>query len=96
MVIAPSVGGWVIILTGLHEEATEDDILEKAEEFGNVENIHLNLDRQTGYAKGYALVEFAEEAGAAAAVKGLAGAKILAKHIRADFAFMLPPKKINH
>ena len=88
-----SVDGWVVIILGVHEEATEDDILEKVEIFGQVKNIHLNLDRRTGYAKGYALVEFSEKNAADSAVRGLR-ASLQGENVRASWAFIQSPKKL--
>lgn len=89
---AKSIEGWIVIITNLHREIRDDFIREVFEKFGEIKNLHLNLDRRTGFCKGYAFLEYENFIDAKKAIDEMDGATLLSQRIHVDWAFVQEKK----
>ncbi|KAJ7972198.1 RNA-binding 8A [Quillaja saponaria] len=90
-----SIEGWIILITGVHEEAQEDDLLNVFAAYGDVKNLHLNLDRRTGFRKGYALIEYETFKAAQEAIVKRNGSQLFTQTVSVDWAFSDPSKALR-
>ncbi|CDO66544.1 RNA-binding protein, putative [Plasmodium reichenowi] len=90
---AKSVEGWIIIITNIHGEARDDYIKEVFERFGQIKNLHLNIDRRTGFLKGYAFLEYENFVDAKRAIDEMDGTMLLNQEIHVDWAFVQEKSK---
>jgi RNA-binding protein 8A len=85
------VEGWILIVSNLHEETQEDDVFDSFSKYGEIKSLHLNMDRKTGYAKGYALIEYAGFEEAQAAIREMQGEELYDRKLTVDWAFQEKP-----
>lgn len=75
-----------IYVGNLSFQATEDDIRDVFNEYGEVTRISLPTDRETGRKRGFAFVDMAEEAHEDVAIAELDGAEWLGRELRVNKA----------
>lgn len=82
-----SAGGYVIFVRNLHEEISEELIIDEFSEFGDVTNIAVNRDKSDGTSLRYVLIEYEKQDEAMNAIKNMNGKELLEKEIQVDWAF---------
>ncbi|KAN0041998.1 hypothetical protein ACTFIV_004554 [Dictyostelium citrinum] len=83
-----SIEGWIIFVRNIHEEVQEPDLMDIFAEYGQIKNIHLNIDRRTGFTKGYSLIEYEKKSEAEDAIKNGTGYELAGLKLLVDWAFI--------
>lgn len=75
-----------IYVGNLPREATEDDLRQAFEAFGQVTSAKIITDKFTGYSRGFGFVEMSESPEAQSAIKGLDGTDLKGSTIKVNEA----------
>ncbi|KAJ2844631.1 RNA-binding protein Cwf29 [Coemansia brasiliensis] len=73
-----------IFAGGLPFELTEGDVICVFSQYGEIVNINLVRDKETGKSKGYAFLQYEDQRSTILAVDNLNGTKILGRTLRVD------------
>jgi RNA recognition motif-containing protein len=75
-----------IYIGNLSHEATEGDVREAFEAFGQVESVNIITDKLTGRPRGFGFVEMPSQAEAQAAIAGLSGTDLKGRDLTVNEA----------
>ena len=75
-----------VFVGNLSFDTSDEMVRELFSEVGHVVAVRLVTDKETGKAKGYGFVEFADSVTAECAVRNLNGREIAGRPLRVDFA----------
>ncbi|CAB03222.1 RRM domain-containing protein [Caenorhabditis elegans] len=78
--------GFSVYVGNVPYQGTEEEIGNYFAAVGHVNNVRIVYDRETGRPRGFAFVEFSEEAGAQRAVEQLNGVAFNGRNLRVNYA----------
>ncbi|KEH33916.1 RNA recognition motif [Medicago truncatula] len=85
-----SIEGWIVLVTGVHKEAQENDLKEVFRDHGVIKNIKINFDHRYGFVHS-ALIEYEHYEEAMNAIQKSNGSEFLTQTIYVDWAFITGP-----
>ena len=78
-------GEYNVIVTNLHPESSEDDVVDMFSEYGKLGAISLPRNKRTGLLDGYGIFAFKRHDDAVSAIDGISGRAFLGSELQVDF-----------
>ncbi|CCI06977.1 RNA recognition motif domain-containing protein [Microcystis aeruginosa] len=75
-----------IFVGNLSYDISQDDLVEVFKEYGNVQRVHIPVDKETGRKRGFAFVEMENKAQETTAIEALDGAEWMGRSIKVNEA----------
>ncbi len=75
-----------IFVGNLSYDISQDDLVEVFKEYGNVQRVHIPVDKETGRKRGFAFVEMVSKAQETTAIEALDGAEWMGRSIKVNQA----------
>lgn len=85
-----------IFAGGLSRDLTEGDVITIFSQYGEVMNINMPRDKETGKPKGFAFLMYEDQRSTVLAVDNLNGANILERTIRVDHVKNYKEKRVKN
>jgi RNA recognition motif-containing protein len=82
-----------IYVSNLAYNATDDDLRQLFESYGEVDTIRIITDRDTGQSRGFGFVEMPDSAAAKAAIQGLQGKELEGRTLTVNEARPREPRR---
>ncbi|KAI0776176.1 hypothetical protein BD413DRAFT_469811, partial [Trametes elegans] len=73
-----------IFVGGLHRDLTEGDVITIFSQYGEIMDVNMPRDKETGKPKGFAFLMYEDQRSTVLAVDNLNGAKVLERTLRVD------------
>lgn len=81
-----------LFIGGLSFNTQEDSLRQAFSAHGDIQDVRIITDRETGRSRGFGFVTFGSEADAEAALQGMDGKVLDGRAIRVDYASNTPPR----
>ncbi|KAM7260118.1 hypothetical protein ACFE04_015859 [Oxalis oulophora] len=90
------MSGSKLFVGGLSWNTTDESLRQSFSEFGDVEDVRVITDRDSGRSRGFGFVTYTQDQSAADAVSSMDGKELDGRNIRVNYANERPPRSFGN